>query len=193
MENKRILVGISGSFCNHAHVLKQFASLAKRNDLYFVVSENVYTCNTRFFKAQDFLSRLQELTTHPIVHDIVGAECFGPQIPVDIMVIAPMSATVAAKMVHGIYDHPVTLAAKAVLRNKKNVVFGIATNDGLGISGVNVFGLLNYKHFYAIPFRQDAPFKKERSIVAEWNLLEETCDKALLHQQIQPILLGAGV
>ena len=93
-------------------------------------------------------------------------------------------------MAHGIYDHPVTLSAKAMIRNQRNVVFGIATNDGLGISGANIFSLLNMKHFYVIPFRQDAPFNKERSIVSDWKLLEPAMDQALEHRQLQPILLG---
>lgn len=190
MENKRILVGICGSFCNHAAVLKQIEHMSKHNDIYFVVSEPVYQCDTRFSKACDLMERLKTLTTHDIAHTLEQAELFGPQNQIDIMVIAPMTATLAARLAHGIYDHPVALAAKAIIRNKKNVVFGIATNDGLGISGTNVFSLLNFRHLYAIPFRQDAPFIKERSIVAEWSLLEETCEKALSNQQIQPILLG---
>lgn len=190
MENKRILVGICGSFCNHKAILEQLAPLCKRNDVYFVVSENVYTCDTRFFKAKEFIACLEALTSHEIVHTIEKAELFGPQNQIDIMVIAPMTGTVAARLAHGIYDHPVALSAKAIIRNQKNVVFGIATNDGLGISGANIFSLLNYKYIYAIPFRQDAPFAKGRSIVADWSLLEETCDKALLNQQLQPILLG---
>lgn len=35
--------------------------------------------------------------------------------------------------------------------------------------------------------------KKERSIVAKWDLLMETCDMALQDQQIEPILLGGNV
>ena len=51
MKNKRILFGICGSFCNHAKVLKQLEILCQENDVQIVVSENVYTCDTRFFKA----------------------------------------------------------------------------------------------------------------------------------------------
>lgn len=54
MKNKRILFGICGSFCNHAKVLKQLEILCQENDVQIVVSENVYTCDTRFFKADDF-------------------------------------------------------------------------------------------------------------------------------------------
>ena len=152
MENKRILFGICGSFCNHAAVLEQLTALCERNDVTAVVSENVYTCSTRFFDKDVFLGKVKDVTKHDIIHTIVEAEKVGPANAYDIMVIAPMTATVAAKMAHGIYDHPVTLSAKAMIRNQRNIVFGIATNDGLGISGVNIFSLINMKHFYIIPF-----------------------------------------
>ena len=192
LKDKRILFGICGSFCNHAKVLDEIKSLCECNDVQFVVSENVFSTDTRFFKAEEFLNQLQQLSTHPILHTIQKAEQIGPRKYFDLMVIAPMTASVASKIANGDDDHPVTLAAKAMLRNKKNIVFGIATNDGLGSSAKNIFSLLNYRNFYAIPFRQDAPFEKERSIVAEWSLIEETCQKALENEQIQPILLGGN-
>lgn len=190
MKNKKILFGICGSFCNHKAVLTELELLCKENDVQVVVSENVYTCSTRYFDKDVFLEKIKNATKHEIIHTIVEAEKVGPTNAYDIMVIAPMTATVAAKMAQGIYDHPVTLSAKAMIRNLKPVVYGIATNDGLGISAQNVFSLMNMKHFYVIPFRQDAPFQKERSIVSKWNLLEKTLDCALENQQLQPILLG---
>lgn len=191
MKNKHILFGICGSFCNHQAILKQLKKLCMDNDVQVIVSENVYTCDTRFFKHDEFLKTLETISTHKVWHAIIEAEAIGPSNQQDIMVIAPMSATVAAKLANGIYDHPITLAAKAMLRNGKNIVFGIATNDGLGISGVNIMKLLSFKQFYAIPFRQDAPFQKERSVVAKWELLEESLDQALINKQLQPLLLGS--
>ena len=191
MKNKHILFGICGSFCNHQVILKQLKKLCMDNDVQVIVSENVYTCDTRFFKHDEFLKTLETISTHKVWHTIIEAEAIGPSNQQDIMVIAPMSATVAAKLANGIYDHPITLAAKAMLRNGKNIVFGIATNDGLGISGVNIMKLLSFKQFFAIPFRQDAPFQKERSVVAKWELLEESLDQALINKQLQPLLLGS--
>ena len=107
MENKRILFGICGSFCNHAAVLEQLTALCERNDVTAVVSENVYRCSTRFFDREVFLGKVKDVTKHDIIHTIVEAEKVGPSNAYDIMVIAPMTATVAAKMAHGIYDHPV--------------------------------------------------------------------------------------
>jgi len=188
VKNQRILVGVSGSFCNHANVLKQFQHLAMHNHLTFVVSENVYDHSTRFFKREDFIRELEKLSEQDIIHTIVEAEKVGPQNHYDIMVVAPCTATQCAKFVHGIYDDPLTLAMKAMIRNRKNVVIGFASNDGLGISGANLFSLCAMKYLYVVPFAQDAPFQKAMSVVALWDCMEETIEKALQNEQIQPIL-----
>lgn len=190
MENKHILFGISGSFCNHHAILKELEHLCEQNVVQCVVSENVFHCSTRYFNNKEFIALVEKITGKEVIHTIVEAEKVGPNNNFDIMVIAPMTASVAAKLAHGIYDHPITLAAKAMIRNHKNIVFGIASNDGLGISGSNVMHLLALKNIYAIPFRQDDPFKKERSIVAEWTLLETSLEAALQHKQLQPLILG---
>ena len=70
LKDKRILFGICGSFCNHAKVLDEIKSLCECNDVQFVVSENVFSTDTRFFKAEEFLNQLQQLSTHPILHTI---------------------------------------------------------------------------------------------------------------------------
>lgn len=188
VENKSILVGISGSFCNHAHVLKQLVPLAQHNKLQFVVTERVYESSTRFFSRNEFITKLEELSDAPIIHTIIEAEKIGPQNEFDIMLVAPCTATQCAKFVHGIYDGPLTLAMKAMIRNQKNVVVGFASNDGLGISGRNLFSLCSMKYLYVLPIAQDAPKKKAWSVVAVWECLEETLEYALNNQQIQPIL-----
>lgn len=188
MENKKILFGISGSFCNHANVLKELAKLCEHNDVKAVVSDNVYACSTRFFKNTDFLNELRKLTGKEVMHTIVEAETVGPSNIYDLMVIAPMTASLCSRLKNGLYDHPVALAAKAMIRNKKNVVVGIASNDVLGASASNFFSLIDRKYIYVIPFYQDAPKDKAYSIVSCWELLEKTCDLALEDKQIQPIL-----
>lgn len=188
VENKRILVGISGSFCNHAHVLEQLSALAKHNTLAFVVTDHVYDCSTRFFTRNEFITKLEELSNEPIMHTIVEAEQVGPKNCYDIMVVAPCTATQCSKFVHGIYDNALTLAMKAMIRNQKNVVIGFASNDGLGISGVNLFRLFSMKYVYVMPIAQDAPHKKAMSVVARWELMEETIEAALEDTQLQPIL-----
>lgn len=188
MENKRILIGISGSFCNHANVLKQFQKLAEHNQLTFVLSESVYYTTTRFFERNEFITKLEELSDTAIIHTLVEAEKIGPMNNYDLMLVAPCTATQCAKFVHGIYDSALTLAMKAMIRNQKNIVIGFSSNDALGISGANFFRLLTMKHLYVIPIAQDAPNKKPYSVVALWDLMEEALEKALYDEQIQPIL-----
>ena len=188
VKGKRILVGISGSFCNHRAVIEQLQQLAKHNHIHIVVTENVYTSSTRFYQRNELLTTLEEISEQPLIHTIVEAEKIGPENAFDMMIVAPCTATQCAKFVHGIYDNPLTLAMKAMLRNQRDIVIGFASNDGLGISGMNFFRLFTMKHIYMVPIVQDAPDKKAYSIVARWDLLEATVEQALQQVQLQPIL-----
>lgn len=188
VKNKRILVGISGSFCNHSAVFHQLRHLAQNNSLTFVLSENVYENSTRFFTREEWIGKLKEISDQEIIHTLVEAEKVGPNNCYDLMLVAPCTATQCAKFVHGIYDDPMTLAMKAMIRNQRNIVIGFASNDALGISGANLFRLCAMKYIYVIPFAQDAPFQKPWSVVALWDQCEETIAKALENKQIQPIL-----
>lgn len=189
VKQKRILVGICGSFCNLKTIVKQLKKLSEDNDLTFVVTENVFTCSTRFYQRDDFISILERMSDKPIIHTIVEAEKIGPDNCYDIMVVVPCTATQCAKFVHGIYDNALTLAMKAMIRNQKNVVIGFASNDGLGISGINLFHMFAMKYVYLLPIAQDAPMQKPMSVVACWEVLEDTIEQALENHQIQPILM----
>lgn len=190
LKRKRILIGISGSFCNHKAVLKQFEKLAEHNHLTFVVTDHVYESSTRFFSRNEFLTKLGELSEDEIIHTVVEAEKIGPMNCYDIMLVAPCTATQCAKLVHGIYDNALTLAIKAMIRNQKNIVIGFASNDALGISGANLFRLCSLKYIYVIPMAQDAPFQKALSMVACWEETLPTLGKALADEQLQPIIRG---
>lgn len=193
MKNKKILLGICGSFCNHGSILIELEKLCVNNDVQVVVSENVFTLNTRFHTAIEFINKIKEITKHEVWHTLVEVEKVGPLNNYDIYAIAPLSASVLAKLCYGIYDHPISLCAKAMLRNNRIVVIGIASNDVLSISGKNLMSVLNYKNIYCIPFYQDDPFGKPNSIISEWNLLEDTLDKAMEHIQIQPLMLQRNI
>src|SRR5690625_4376659 len=117
------------------------------------------------------------------------AEPLGPKEPLDCMVIAPMTGNSISKFANAMTDSPVLMAAKATLRNRKNVVLGISTNDALGLNGVNVMRLMSSKHIYFIPFGQDNPFQKPTSLVANMKLLVPTVKEALDYNQIQPVIV----
>ncbi len=56
-------------------------------------------------------------------------------------------------------------------------------------SAENIGKLLNRKHVYIIPFRQDNPITKPRSLVFDTKYILDTILKALESEQIQPMLL----
>jgi len=56
-------------------------------------------------------------------------------------------------------------------------------------SAENIGKLLNRKHIYFIPFRQDNPITKPHSLVFEPKYILDTILEALDCKQIQPILL----
>ena len=87
------------------------------------------------------------------------------------MLIAPCSGNTIAKLANGIIDTPATMAAKSHLRNNNPVVIAISTNDGLAGSAENIGKLLNRNNYYVVPFRQDNPITKPRSIVADFNMI----------------------
>ena len=119
----------------------------------------------------------------------VEAEIFGPQIPLDLMVVYPCSANTLAKMAHGINDNAVTMAVKSTLRNQHNIVLGLCSNDLLSTSGMNMMKIFNTKHFYLVPMYQDDVIKKPNSLIARRDLIIQTMINALVDKQIQPLFL----
>ena len=154
------------------------------------MSFNSYNLDTKFGKAEDFINEIKEITEKDeIIHTIQGAEPIGPKKLTDVMVIAPCTGNTLAKLANGITDSPVLMATKSHLRNNLPVVIGISTNDGLSGSAENIGKLLNRNNYYFIPFRQDNPITKPRSLVADFKYLIPTIEQALEGEQIEPILL----
>ena len=94
-----------------------------------------------------------------------------------------------AKLAHDIIDTPATMATKSHLRNERPVVIAVSTNNALSGAAENIGRLLDRQHYYFVPFRQDNPITKPRSLVFEPNLIIKTLEEALDRQQIQPILI----
>ena len=57
------------------------------------------------------------------------------------------------------------MAVKSHLRNENPVVIAISTNNGLSGNAMNIGKVLNMKNYYFVPFKQDNPITKPRSIV----------------------------
>lgn len=140
-------------------------------------------------KLGDFINEIENMTGKKIIHTIQDAEPIGPKHLTDIMLIAPCSGNTAAKLANGITDTPALMAAKSHLRNNNPIVIAISTNDGLSGSAENIGKLLNRNNYYFVPFRQDNPITKPRSLVFDPNYIVKTLEQALDKEQIQPILL----
>lgn len=105
------------------------------------------------------------------------------------MIIAPATGNTIAKLAHGITDTPALMAVKSHLRNNNNLVIAISTNDALSGNSSNIGELQNRNNYYFVPYRQDNPITKPRSLVFNPNYIIPTLEYALDNKQIQPMIL----
>ncbi|MBQ4528340.1 MAG: dipicolinate synthase subunit B [Clostridia bacterium] len=190
LEGKRVGFALTGSFCTLSKTIIELEVLKKKGaDIYPIMSENVWSTDTRFATAESIKDKVRSICGREIIHTIVGAEPIGPKKLLDALVVAPCTGNTLSKIAYGITDSCVAMAAKANLRNKCPLVIGISTNDGLGANGKNLGLLLNFSNVYFIPFGQDDAIGKPDSLVADMTLTVKTLESALDGKQIQPLLL----
>lgn len=186
----KIGIGITGSFCSLKKCLLFIKELKTYPvDLYVFVSPMILNKDSRFFKAKDFIGQVEAIIGKKVIFDVVEAEKFGPKIPLDLMVVYPCSGNTLAKIANGINDNAVTMAIKSTLRNQKNIVLGLCSNDLLSTSGMNMMKVLNTKHFYLVPMYQDDVLKKPNSLITRSDLIVQTMANALVDKQFQPLFL----
>ena len=189
MKPQRVGFALCGSFCTHKEVLQELEAICREYETVLpIVSPVCQTTDTRFGKAEDFLAQVERLTGHTAMGSIREAEPIGPKKLLDVLVIAPCTGNTLAKLAAGITDTPVTMAAKAHLRNDRPVVVAVATNDGLSAAAKNIGELLARKNYYFVPFGQDDPEKKPCSLMADFTRIGETVEAALEGRQLQPVL-----
>ena len=192
MKFKDLKIGfaLTGSFCTFSKTISKIKELVKEGATVLpIMSYNAYELDTKFGKEEDFIAQIEKITGNKIIHTIQGAEPIGPKKLTDIMIVAPASGNTIAKLANGITDTPVTMAVKSHLRNSNPVIIAISTNDALSGSAQNIGTLLNRKNYYFVPFRQDNPITKPRSIVFDEEYLIKTIEYTLEGEQIQPMML----
>ena len=190
LKDKKIGFVLTGSFCTFSKTIPKMKELIEKGaEVIPIMSFNSYNLDTKFGKAQDFINEIEEITGKKIIHTSQEAEPIGPKRLTDIMVVAPCSGNTMAKLACDIIDTPATMAVKSHLRNNLPVVIAPSTNNGLSGNAKNIGILLNRKHYYFVPFRQDNPITKPRSIVFDSEYIVKTIESALEDEQIEPILL----
>ena len=190
--NSRARIGFAlcGSFCTLKKMTDQLERLAEIGyDLTPIMSENTYTTDTRFGKAEEFVQRVENICGKPVLHRISEVEPIGPKKLLDLLVIAPCTGNTLAKLANGISDSAVSLAAKAHLRNERPVLVAVSSNDALSGNARNLGTLMNTKNYFFVPFGQDDAMKKPTSLVAKTEMIPEAVKAALEGKQIQPILI----
>lgn len=190
IKDKRIGFVLTGSFCTFKHTIPQIKKIVEEGGIVIpIMSRNAYNMDTKFGTAQEFIKEIEEITNKEIIHTIQGAEPIGPKGLTDILIIAPATGNTIGKLANGITDDVGTMATKSHLRNNNPVVIAISTNDGLAGSAENIGKLLNRNNYFFVPFRQDNPITKPRSLVFDPKYIIPTLEKALEKEQIQPILI----
>lgn len=191
MQTQTVGFALCGSFCTFKKVIPQMKKLVDEGyKIIPIMSPTAYSTDTRFGKAEDFNKEIEEICNEKIIYTISGAEPIGPKELLDVLVIAPCTGNTLGKLANGISDTSVTLATKAHLRNQRPVIIAVSTNDALGTSARNIGTLINSKHIYFVPMRQDDYINKPNSIVADFKYIPDTVREVLETQtQPQPILL----
>ena len=190
LKDKKIGFALTGGFATFKKIIPKIKEIKKLDaDIIPIMSFNSYNLDTRFGIAKEFIEEIEEITKKSIIHTIQEAELIGLKKLTDIMIIAPCTGNTIAKLACDIIDTPVTMAVKSHLRNNNPLVIAPSTIDGLGGNAENIGKLLNRKNYYFVPFRQDNPITKPRSIVFDVGYIIKTLEYALEGEQISPILM----
>lgn len=177
-----------GSFCTHEKSVKALSNIvASGFQVLPIMSECVYSSDTKFGTAEDLKKKVREICGRDILHTIIEAEPLGPKIELEALVISPCTGNTLAKMACGITDTAVCMAAKAHLRSDRPLVIALASNDALSANLRNIGTLLSRKCVYFTPMCQDDPEKKPHSLVADFERLPTALAAALQGHQLPKI------
>lgn len=176
---------LTGSFCTFEKSIGALETLVKAgHNVTPIMSENAYSTDTRFGNAEDIQNRLIQITGNSIIHTIEQAEPVGPKKMFDVLAVVPCTGNTLAKLANGITDTAATMAVKSHLRNGRPVVIGVSTNDALGAAAKNIGALLNYRHYYFVPFGMDNCIMKPKSMVCDFSQVCDAIEKAEKGEEI---------
>ena len=191
MEHIRVGFAFCGSFCTYDQVMPALErARARYGDVTPTTSEKSAETDSRSGPAHEFIREMERICDRRVIDTIPKAEPIGPKKLLDVLIIAPCTGSTLSRLANGMSDTSVTMAAKAMWRNGRPVVVAVSTNDGLAGSAKNIAALLDKKHVFFVPYRQDDPVGKPTSLVADFTRINDTVDAALRGEQLQPLLLG---
>ena len=190
MEHIRVGFAFCGSFCTYDQVMPALErAKARYGDVTPIISEKSAETDSRFGPAHEFIREMERVCDRRVIDTIPKAEPIGPKKLLDVLIIAPCTGSTLSRLANGMSDTSVTMAAKAMWRNGRPVVVAVSINDGLAGSAKNIAALLDKKHVFFVPYRQDDPVGKPTSLVADFTKVNDAIDAALQGRQLQPLLL----
>lgn len=190
MKGKNIGFALTGSHCTYQEIWPQVERLKEAGaEIYPIASEAAAQTETRFGIGSEIIAHFAELTGRGVITTIVDAEPLGPAKILDCLIVAPCTGNTCAKLANAITDTVVLMAAKTQMRNGKPLILAISTNDALGLNAKNIGLLFSTPGVFFVPFGQDNPQEKPRSLVADMNLILPTIENALQNRQLQPVLI----
>ncbi len=179
-------VAICGSFCTFRQAFETVEKLnALGAETIPIMSYNAASLSTRFGRAEDNVRHFEELTGKKVIMTIEEAEPIGPKKMLDILLLPNCTGNTLAKLANSITDTPVTMAVKSHLRIGRPVLINVATNDALAGSAKNIGALMNLKHYFFVPLRQDDWEKKPNSIVGHFEMIPEAVEAAMEGKQMK--------
>ena len=186
-----MLIGYAmcGSFCTFARSFAVMEQLAQKHELVPIFSEIAASADTRFGNGADFIARAEAICGRPVIRTVTEAEPLGPKLPLDALIVAPMTGNTLAKLAHGITDSAVTMACKAHLRADRPLLIALASNDAMSANLANIGAMLQRKSVYFVPMKQDDPTAKPHSLVAEFARIPEALDALCAEKQLRPLFL----
>ncbi len=187
-----MLIGyaLCGSFCTIARSMKIMQALVDEgHELVPIMSECAFSTDTRFGRAADIRERVEKICSREIIHTVKDAEPLGPDVHLDMLVVAPCTGNTLAKLAHGITDGAVTMACKAHLRSDRPLLLALASNDAMSANLENLAIMLKRRSVYFVPLLQDDPVGKPHSLVAALERIPEALGAAKEGRQLRPLFL----
>ena len=186
-----ICYGFCGSFCTVGRSVSELRRLKNAGHDLIPVGSFAFSQNdTRFGKAEEIVNEIETICKRKMILTLTDAEPIGPKLCPELMIVAPTTGSTLAKLRHGIYDTPVTLAAKSHLRNDRPLLIALATNDALSGNFENLAALYNRINYYFVPLRQDDPERKPFSLVCDFERIPAAVDAAAAGKQLLPLFEG---
>ena len=180
---------LCGSFCTYAQVFPVMEELARNHRITPIFSFAGASMDSRFGTATEHLERVREICGRSPLRTVEGVEPIGPKKLLDALIIAPCTGNTLAKLAQGITDTPVTMAAKAHLRQDRPLLIALASNDAMSQNLGNIAKLITRRSIYFVPMEQDDPLGKPHSLVADFTYLSDCLAAAKCGKQLRPLFL----